>query len=246
MDWLHAWLIPWLVSPIDPSRPHDIGFALSWHARLMTLAWGILAPLAVLIARFFKVMPGQDWPRELDNQMWWRSHWITQSLVAILSVIGFGFVLTHADGEGRHGVLGYLLLGLLGVQVIFGIHRGTKGGPTARQQDGSLRGDHYDMTPHRIVFEHVHKTAGYAALCLAVLVILLGLWEANAPRWMWITLVTWWCLLFILGLGLQRKGFAIDTYQAIWGPDPKHPGNQRKPIGFGIRRSRVDQTFKSK
>ena len=34
---------------------------------------------------------------------------------------------------------------------------------------------------------------------------------------------------------LQRRGRAIDTYQAIWGPGAEHPGNQRKPIGWGIR-----------
>ena len=50
----------WLLAPIDPTRAHEVGLAISWHARLMVLGWGILAPLAVIIARFFKVMPGQD------------------------------------------------------------------------------------------------------------------------------------------------------------------------------------------
>ena len=35
---------------------------------------------------------------------------------------------------------------------------------------------------------------------------------------------------------LQRQGRCIDTYQAIWGPDPRHPGNRLKPVGWGVRR----------
>ena len=57
----------WLLGPIDPSRAHEVGTLISWHARTMVLAWGILAPLAVMIARFFKVLPSQNWPGELDN-----------------------------------------------------------------------------------------------------------------------------------------------------------------------------------
>jgi len=29
---------------IDPSRPHVVGFAISWHGRMMVLAWGFLFP----------------------------------------------------------------------------------------------------------------------------------------------------------------------------------------------------------
>jgi hypothetical protein len=35
---------------------------------------------------------------------------------------------------------------------------------------------------------------------------------------------------------LQIRGRAVDTYQAIWGPDLDLPGNRMKPIGFGVRR----------
>ena len=56
----------WLLSPIDGARAHEVGFAVSWHARTMVLGWGVIAPLAVILARFFKILPGQDWPRALD------------------------------------------------------------------------------------------------------------------------------------------------------------------------------------
>ena len=227
----------WLLAPIDPARAHDVGFAVSWHARSMVLAWGGLAPLAVIMARFFKVMPGQDWPRVLDNQTWWRSHWMGHSLVVGLSIFGLALVLpSDWSSMSWHNWLGYLVLVLMVVQVALGIFRGSKGGPTAPAPDGSVRGHHYDMTPWRRMFEVCHKGIGYATLALAALVILLGLWKANAAVWMWISLVGWWSVLIWVSIVLQRWGRAVDTYQAIWGTDPNHPGNQLPRPGWGMTR----------
>ena len=194
----------------------------------MVMAWGLLAPLAVLIARYFKVLPGQDWPRVLDNPFWWRCHWVGQGAVALLTVLGLGLILPVSTGAGLHGLLGFLLTGILALQVLGALLRGTKGAP-------GIPGDHYDMTPRRVVFEHMHKLAGHVALILSVVVILLGLRAANAPVWMWLAICLWWLLLGGAAIALHRQGRAVDTYQAIWGPDPAHPGNRRKPIGWGLR-----------
>jgi len=230
-------MFDWLLSGIDPTRAHDVGFAVSWHARAMVLGWGILAPLAVLIARFFKVMPKQNWPETLDNQVWWRSHWIGQSLVLCLSIFGLALVLPADFSDmSLHRWFGYLVLLLMIVQVALGLLRGSKGGPTAPAPDGSPRGDHYDMTPKRRMFEAMHKTFGYAVLVLAAVTILLGLWDANGPRWMWLSLVIWWIAFICLFAFLQKRGRAIDTYQAIWGTDSAHPGNQRPAPKWGMHR----------
>ena len=227
----------WLLAPVDPSRAHEVGFAISWHARAMVLAWGVLAPLAVLMARYFKVMPGQNWPRELDNQTWWRSHWMGQSLVVGLSIFALALVLP-ADWSAMslHMWCGYGLLVAMFIQVILGICRGSKGGPTAPAADGSHRGHHYDMTPHRRAFEAAHKGLGYVTLFLGFLTILLGLWQANAHVWMWGALVGWWIVLGLTVVFLQKRGMAVDTYQAIWGDDPIHPGNRLPDPGWGMRR----------
>jgi len=227
----------WLLAPIDPTRAHEVGFAVSWHARSMVLAWGILAPLVVLIARYFKVMPGQDWPREVDNLTWWRSHWIGQTVVVGLSVLGIALVLP-ADWStmNLHKWCGYGVLVAMVAQVLLGVFRGSKGGPTAPAKDGSVRGHHYDMTPRRRIFEVAHKGLGYATLLLAMTTILLGLWHANGPVWMWVALILWWLGLTLAFIKLQRLGMAIDTYQAIWGDDPSHPGNQLPDPGWGVRR----------
>lgn len=227
----------WLLSPMDASRVHEVGTAISWHGRSMVIAWGVLAPLAVIIARFFKVWPGQDWPREVDNLAWWRTHWIGQSVVLALSVLGFVLVLpADLQNMSLHNQLGYGVLALLVLQVLLGLFRGSKGGPTSPAADGSLRGHHYDMTPWRLVFEAVHKSTGYALLVLAAATILLGLSKANGPNWMWVTLILWWAGLACVFVILQRRGMAIDTYQAIWGTDPSHPGNTRPHPGWGVRR----------
>lgn len=223
--------------PIDTDRVHDVNFAVSWHARLMIVAWGILAPLAIILARFFKIMPHQEWPKELDNQTWWRGHWIGQSLVVGLSAVALYLVFSGAVFAGSlHRSLGYLVLAGAVVQVVLGIFRGSKGGPTEATRNGSYRGHHYDMTTWRRVFETSHKLIGYSLLVVAIATILLGLWDANAPRWMWFLLAIWWTALFLCFVVMQKKGMAIDTYQAIWGADPSLPGNQRPKPAWGVRR----------
>ena len=229
----------WLVSPVDPTRAHDVGVALSWHARTMVLAWGVLAPVAVMIARFFKVLPWQDWPRELDSYVWWRSHWMAQSVVVMLSVVGLALILISDQNTGTailHRYAGYAVLVIALLQVVSGLLRGSKGGPTDCRPDGSMDGDHYDMTPRRLMFEGFHKGFGYLALLIVVATIASGLWKANAPNWMWLALILWWAALAAIAVYLQFKGWAFDTYQAIWGPDPAHPGNRMKKQGWGTVR----------
>lgn len=219
----------WLLSPADPARAHDVGVALSWHARTMVLGWGVLAPSAVIAARYFKVLPGQKWPKELDNKTWWRWHWISQSLVLVLSAIGLGLILVSEQNTGTailHRTFGYSVLVLGLFQALSGLLRGSKGGPTSRAADGSLRGDHYDMTLRRQLFETYHKLLGYIALILMIGAFVSGLWQANAPKWMWIFLSSWWLGLLFVAFVLEKRGWAFDTYQAIWGPDPSHPGNR--------------------
>ncbi|MEM6987422.1 MAG: cytochrome b561 domain-containing protein, partial [Pseudomonadota bacterium] len=218
--------------------PHLVDPAHIWHGRLMVLVWAVIVPLAILIARFAKILPSQRWPDELDNQVWWRSHWMLHSAafgLAILAfyIVGFSGVWV---GAGWHVLLGRLMLVGLVVQVLSGVLRGSKGGPSDPQVDGSLHGDHYSMTLRRRTFEWFHKSLGYTLLLLSVVAVLTGLWRANAPHWMWLSLAVWWCVLLSLFLHLQRRGYAVDTYQATWGPGTDHPGNRLPASGWGARR----------
>ena len=211
----------------------------------MVLAWALLLPLGMLTARYFKVTRSQNWPQNLDNKLWWRLHLTLQVSGVLAMTIGLGLVWLStgkaAFGHSLHSTLGWLVVGLGWMQLIGGYLRGSKGGPV-KLPDGRIdlaraqRGDHYNMSRRRVAFEWIHKLGGYAALVLSVLVTALGLTRAQAPAWMWVVIGLWWCVLCAIAWRLQVAGRCLDTYQAIWGPDPRHPGNLRRPIGFGIRR----------
>ncbi|MCU0924879.1 MAG: cytochrome b561 domain-containing protein [Hydrogenophaga sp.] len=228
--------LAWWLSPMSGASEHHLPDWAIWHARTMVAAWAVLLPLGVLAARYFKVTPGQDWPGVKDNRFWWHAHRSLQYLGAGLIAIG---VWLAWDRGGLatpvatwHHWLGWLVVVLGAGQLVSGWSRGSKGGPT----DTNLRGDHYDMTRRRRWFERLHKGLGWLAIGIAVLTVVLGLITADAPRWMAGLLTAWWLLLACLAWRWQQQGRCIDTYQAIWGPDPSHPGNQQPVTGWGVRR----------
>jgi hypothetical protein len=172
----------------------------------------------------------------LDNKAWWHLHRALQWGGVGLTAVGIWLVWGHANAvspQARwHAWAGWLVCALGVLQVLGALARGSKGGPT----EPHLRGDHYDMTPWRLNFERAHKGLGWLAVVAAAVVIGLGLMLADAPRWMALTLAAWWLLLLLGFVRLQRAGRCIDTYQAIWGPGPQHPGNRLPPTGWGVRR----------
>jgi hypothetical protein len=237
-------LATWLLSPLSGSTHHELPMWIAWHGRAMVAAWAILLPLGVLVARYFKVMPGQAWPDELDNKAWWHWHRILQTGGVVSMTVACWIAMGHVHGTSAlaqyHRGFGWTLVASGWLQTFSGIWRGSKGGPTARGHRtagaDSMRGDHYDMTARRHVFEYVHKLVGTAAIVLAVVVIGMGLKLSDAPRWMVAVLALWWLALAAVALRWQCRGRCIDTYQAIWGPDPIHPGNRMRVVGWGVRR----------
>ena len=226
----------WLMTPLSGAPTHLVEPLVYWHARLMVLGWGILLPAGALVARYFKVLPTQNWPKNLDNKWWWHAHRLLQWSGIGLATVGL-YALWHQE-PGRtdlarwHGWAGWALLSLGWMQILSGWLRGSKGGPTSEQ----LRGDHYDMTTRRVWFERLHKGLGWLCVLSAILVITTGMQLVDVPRWMPVVLAIWWLGLAALAWRWQTKGRCVDTYQAIWGPAPDLPGNRRPPIGWGIRR----------
>ena len=156
--------------------------------------------------------------------------------MALLS-LGVGLAwnqgLGGSDAARWHAGCGWVLFVAAWAQVVGAWMRGSKGGPTEPQ----MRGDHYDMTPWRLMFERLHKSLGWLLLLASAAVIVLGLAVVDAPRWMPLVLCIWWLALTASFVILQKRGRCIDTYQAIWGPDAQHPGNQIAPIGWGVKRA---------
>ena len=192
------------------------------HAALMLLAWGILMPAGALIARFFKVTRGQDFPRELDNQFWWRWHRRLQYFAVALLTLALWLIWVPGQWPASaHGRMGLALSGLAWLQVVSALLRGSKGGPTDRQ----MRGDHYDMSLRRRLFEFWHKSLGWVVLLLVVVVIAGGLRQAGLGT-LWVVGLP--LALFLLHLAFfvlfTVQGRHVDTYTAIWGrPLPRKP-----------------------
>jgi hypothetical protein len=213
-------IVNWWMLPLSGAATHDIAPLVSWHARLMVLAWSVMIPLGVLAARFFKVTPRQDFPARLDNPFWWHAHRGLQYTGVVLALFAVGLIWQMnavLDANNWHSLFGYVLLALGLLQIGSAHLRGTKGGPTDVAKGLPLEGDHYCMTRHRRIFEYLHKGMGYAALALTVLTTALGLVLADAPRWMALVISLWW--LFLIGgfVWLQKRRRAVDTYTAIWG-----------------------------
>jgi len=229
-------MVDWLFTPLSGALSHEIAPWAFWHARCMVAGWALLLPLGVLLARFYKVTPQQDWPQVLDNKFWWHGHRALQWTGAALVTLGITLAWQQGDAATAsarwHAWGGWGLSAAVWLQIAGSFARGSKGGPTADQ----MRGDHYDMTPWRLAFERLHKGMGWLLLLVSVAVISLGLWVADAPRWMALVLGMWWLALAAAFMHLQGKGRCVDTYQAIWGPGQQHPGNRRLRVGWGVRR----------
>lgn len=230
-------MIDWLLTPLSGALTHELSPVIAWHARCMVLAWGVIVPMAVLIARYWKIWPGQRWPLELDSKVWWHAHRFGQCVALALMSLGAYLAWNASASPSSHVIklhsnLGWFLVFLGWLQVLGGWLRGTKGGPG----EPSLRGDHFDMTQRRRIFEWSHKLLGWLALGLACVTIALGWVLADAPRWMILMMALWWAVLIAFGWRWQQQAKCIDTYQAIWGPDSSLPGMKFAPIGLGIRR----------
>lgn len=200
--------------------------AFYWHGAAMALAWLVLLPAGALVARFFKVRPRQAYPYHLDDQVWWNLHRAVQVAGAALVALAAWWAWDALDGEIvwplAHVQFGVVAISLLLVQLLSPFFRGTKGGPTDHRADpydpATWRGDHFDMTVRRRVFEFLHKKMGYIAMAVAACAAWTGIELAGLEDW-WKAGIVASALLFAgLFLWFTFKGRRVDTWQAIWGP----------------------------
>lgn len=200
--------------------------AFAWHGAMMLLAWLVLLPAGALVARFYKVLPRQDYPAVTDSRVWWRAHLLLQYGATALACIGLWTAWDALGGtwdwSNAHALLGMGVMALCATQVASGWLRGTKGGPTGTHADpadpATWRGDHYDMTRRRLLFEGWHKPTGYVSLLLAVPVVCLGAELIDAPWWVQALPVLSAMVFSIAFIRLTRLGRHVDTWSAIWGP----------------------------
>jgi hypothetical protein len=168
--------LAWMMAPLSGAATHSIEPWAYWHARLMVLAWGLLVPLGALSARYFKVLPRQRWPQQLDSQPWWRAHrWLQWGGVLAMSA---GVALawwqapaSRASGAGSQCPPVHATLGLgafVGLAWTAGSWRGWPAAARAVPTDraAARRPLRHDAAP-RVWFEHVHKALGWLAVLAA-------------------------------------------------------------------------------
>ena len=234
------WLLPLAAALLAPA----LGWAL-WstgmvtpaiaaHGAMMLTAWGLLIPAGGVVARHYKVLPGQDFPRVHGDLTWWDWHRGLQYAGTGLATAALCIILSETGGriDTWHGRCGLAVMVLAWLQILSGWLRGSRGGPTGTGADPNdpttWRGDHYDMSARRLAFERWHKPAGWATLLLAAVTVLLGASLVGAPGWL-VAAIGGLQAAAVLGLADGAlRGRWVDTYAALWGTDPRHPGNRRR------------------
>lgn len=243
-------LIGWLCAPMLPGAVDELNRTDFWHAVLMSVAGGVLVPVIVLAARYWKIVPGQDWPRVVNHRGWQRVHGIggAVALVSLLSgaYLAFSGMSLHQHLAHPHAWAGWFVTLMLVMLIINVAIRGSTGGPGKRQERTLVHlhdvpGDHYDMTARRRFFEFTHRLLGYGLLIAMMLTIISGFWFVNVPRAVALGMGMWWVLLAVLAFRWEREGRAVDGYQARWGPSMSHPGNRIPVIGWRQRRYTEDE-----
>ena len=117
------------------------------------------------------------------------------------------------------------------LQVISALLRGTHGGKYYNNADpddpSTWRGDHYDHTPRRRLFEAYHKTSGYFTAAFAVGAVGSGLMQFPIPFLAWLMLIL--PLLFLgAWIFLEFIGRRHDGYRAVHGYGMDHPFNKER------------------
>jgi len=206
----------------------------NYHAILMAGIWLFLVPLCITVIRYGKPKPTEFGVRtqvSLWNREWWwfSIHKYGLYAAVLLSLCGLAVALVVSKGVSGsvHSILGLLTILMGCLQAISGMLRGTHGGKfyyKALPDDPSTwRGDHYDRTPRRRIFEAYHKTAGY----FAIGAVGSGLMQYPMP----VLATTVLCLPFVflaVWVILEYQERRHDGYRAVHGFGLEHPYNKER------------------
>jgi len=210
----------------------------NYHAFLMFGVWFVLVPLCIISIRYFKPKPstyGITKKIRLTNISWWwfNVHKYGLFLAIGLSLGGLAVALTVSRGFSGsvHSLFGIMTIIMGCLQVGSALLRGTHGGRYYNNADpddpSTWKGDHFDMTPRRRMFESYHKTAGYFTGFFAIGAVASGLMQFPIPVLTGVMLTT--ALLVLVGcIVLEHKGRRYDGYRAVFGINPDHPHNKAR------------------
>jgi hypothetical protein len=228
--------VQWLLAPIVSATVLGREPAYMVHGALMIVSMVLCLPIGAVIARYFKVTPKQNWPIELDSKFWWYCHLVFSYLGLFASILAMAAIFSTwrvfdletvsrlNTAQLLHLVIGWATLLLCCFIIFTAWFRGTKGGPGEK----NIRGDHYDLTPRRLLFESIHKKSSYLFFLLCIFCIGGGLLLIGAKGWMLVVLAFLFLCSVLWIMRLELKGRRIPSYPATWGLRPEHPGNRRR------------------
>jgi len=125
------------------------------HGVLMFLGWGVIIPLGMLVARYFRHVPGA---------IWFEIHRVLQPFGYLLALIGFIIILIDVGGaiEVPHGQFGLAIMIGGFFQILFAIFRPHK-------EPGS------HPTAVRMYFEYGHWWVGRILVVAGIVNVFVGI-----------------------------------------------------------------------
>ncbi len=217
--------------------------AVHWdlHAIAMVSIWLFLVPIAILTIRYGKPRPAPNGiPRGTANwsklYFWWPVHFylLYAAVGGTLAVGGFAILLSGGISGTLHSFFALATMIFAVLQIVSAWYRGSHGGmrdPGADPADpATWRGDHFDFTTHRRLFEAWHKSFGHFTAIMALGAITTGLAQFHLPG---VTLYAVSTVAIIAGLVVlfEALGLRHDTYQSVYGNRINFPGNRKRALG---------------
>ncbi|GAA5823951.1 hypothetical protein JCM3770_004143 [Rhodotorula araucariae] len=163
---------------------------IALHGVLGFLAWQVVAPLAVCVAAV-----GKSW-----GTLWFRAHWRMQMyFVAPATIVSLiAAAIANADQQPasgldrKHKIAGYVILGALAVQALFGFYSHDR---QAKVERFAAENGRSVPEPKRRASNWIHMALGIGLLTLAGLEVTWGIAEfeekASVPVPTWVVVIHW-------------------------------------------------------
>jgi len=156
-----------------------------WHGILMMLAWGVVLPIGMIVARFCRHRP---------NYIWFKVHMPFQICGALTAFTGGSLIFYTLWPNGHfavwHAFSGIVLLCILFLQCCVGIFR-------PRTEEGKPK------TRVRNCFKWWHAWTGRVILLAAFVQALSGILFINWPQWAFIVYFFWGVLILAVIIILE-------------------------------------------
>ncbi|NND42189.1 MAG: hypothetical protein HKO04_08945 [Silicimonas sp.] len=210
----------------------------NYHATLMVAVWIVLVPLCISVMRFHKPPPSERGIIR-DVSLWHREWWffsvhkfgLLLAMILVLGGTGVAWIASGGFSGSVHAWFGIVTVVLGVAQIVSSQLRGTRGGKYRVGADpdnpDTWRGDQYDHTPRRRIFEAVHRTTGYFTLFFACGAVGSGLMQYHMPGLAIASILivlAWLAVWTIYGF----QGRAYDGYRVAHGYGLEHPYNKAR------------------